>query len=182
VLSECGDGLEAIRKIRALRPTVALVDLAMPGVDGLGVVEALSADETLPTRVVLLSAASDGEIVYRTLAAGAAGYLSKESDRASICDALIEAAEGGTTLGPEVQAGIASEIRRRRENDRLALTSRELEIVTMLAEGLSAPAMAERLFLSTATVKSHLQSLYDKLDVSDRAAAVAEAMRHGILE
>ncbi len=89
---------------------------------------------------------------------------------------------GGTVLAPEVQAGVVAEVRARWRRDTPSLSERERQVLEMIAEGLSAPEIGRRLYLSPATVKSHLQSLYDKLGVSDRAAAVAEAMRRGLLE
>ena len=117
-----------------------------------------------PTRVVFLSAYTDSALVYSALEAGAAGFLSKRADRAVICDAL------------------GQEIRSHRRDDRPALTEREQEVLALAAEGLSAARIGERLFLSPATVKTHLAHLYEKLGVSDRAAAVAAAFRHRILE
>ena len=134
------------------------------------------------TRVVLLSAFVDSALAYRALGVGAAGYLSKDSTGERICDAIAAVSRGETVLDPEVQAGVAHEIRLRVEDERPALTSREREILRLTADGCSAPQIAERLYLSPNTVRTHLQHLYDKLGVSDRAAAVAEAMRQRLLE
>jgi two-component system, NarL family, nitrate/nitrite response regulator NarL len=91
-------------------------------------------------------------------------------------------ARGRTVLSPEPQAGVAREIRLRGASDRAAMTARERETLTLIAEGLSAPQIGRVLHLSTATVKTHLRHIYEKLGVSERAAAVAEAMRRGLLE
>jgi two-component system, NarL family, nitrate/nitrite response regulator NarL len=124
------------------------------------------------------------ELTYRTVANGARGYLSKESSRQEVCDAIVTIARGGTALAAEAQAGLAHEIQEReRTGGRpLQLTGREQEVLNLVAQGHSAPDIANDLHLSTTTVKSHLHSLYEKLGVSDRAAAVAEAMRRGLLE
>jgi two-component system nitrate/nitrite response regulator NarL len=95
---------------------------------------------------------------------------------------ILAVAHGETVLDPEVQAGVAREIRMRAEDERPALTPREREILRLTADGCSAPQIAERLYLSPTTVRTHLQHLYEKLGVSDRAAAVAEAMRQRLLE
>ena len=145
------------------------------------VVDAVTRDD-LPTRVVLLSAFVDSALAYRALGVGAAGYLSKDSTGERICDAIAAVSRGETVLDPEVQAGVAHEIRLRVEDERPALTSREREILRLTADGCSAPQIAEQLYLSPTTVRTHLQHLYDKLGVSDRAAAVAEAMRQRLLE
>lgn len=181
LVAECGDGREALDEIRRLEPDVAVLDVKLPGLDGQQVLSALTRDG-VSTRVVFLSAYLDSEIVYAAVAGGAAAYLSKETTRAAICEAVAAAARGETQLSPEIQAGIAREIRLRKGDDRPVLTPREREVLVLVSNGCSAPEIAERLFLSPATVKTHLQHLYEKLEVSDRAAAVAEAMRRGLLE
>ncbi|MBI5106234.1 MAG: response regulator transcription factor [Solirubrobacterales bacterium] len=181
VVGESSDGRTALPEIRDLAPDVALLDVRMPGLSGTDVLNAI-AREHLPTRVVFLSAHVDSDLVYRAVAMGAAGYLSKEADRATIFDAVAAAARGETVLAPEVQGGLATQIQLRETEARPVLSPREQEILRMIADGGSAPEIARRLHLSPSTVKTHLQSLYEKLGVSDRAAAVAVAMRAGLLE
>jgi len=181
LVGEAQDGRTALERIRALRPTVALLDFKMPGLDGLQVLQAIRRDE-LPTAVVLLSAHTTPEAIYECIAGGAAAFLSKEADRDEICDAVAAAARGEVRLAADVQDHLVRELRLRTAARAPHLTAREREVLTMIADGLSAPDIAERLTLSTATVKSHLQSLYGKLEVGDRAAAVAVAMRQGLLE
>lgn len=181
LVGEAADGRQALDEIRRLRPDVAVLDVKMPGLDGVRVLNALRRDEA-PTRVLFLSAYLDSAIVYRAVAAGASAYLSKDAGRQVICDAVAAVARGDSVLAPEIHAGIAQEIRLRENDDRPALTPREREILHLTAEGCSAPEIGRRLYLSTTTVKTHLQHLYEKLGVSDRAAAVAEAMRRGLLE
>jgi two-component system nitrate/nitrite response regulator NarL len=181
LVGEAQDGRAALQQIRALRPTVALLDFKMPGLDGLQVLRAIRRDE-LPTAVVLLSAHITPEAVYECIAGGASAFLSKEADRDEICAAVAAAARGEVRLAADVQGHLVRELRLRAAARAPHLTSREREVLLMIADGLSAPDIAERLTLSTATVKSHLQTLYGKLEVSDRAAAVAVAMRQGLLE
>jgi two-component system nitrate/nitrite response regulator NarL len=181
LVAEVTDGRSALDQVRELEPDVALLDLRMPELDGMQVLNAIVREE-LGTRVVFLSAHVDGGTVYAAVGAGASGYLSKDAGAAAVCDAIAVAARGGTVLPTELQAGIAAEIRLRSEEDRPLLTKREQEVLRLVADGCSAPDTAKRLQLSQGTVKSHLQHLYQKLGVSDRAAAVAEAMRRGLLE
>ncbi|MDO8184152.1 response regulator transcription factor [Conexibacter sp. JD483] len=181
LVGEAADGRAALEAIRELRPDVAVIDVKMPELDGLQVVAAVRRDE-LPTRVLLLSAFLDSSIVFQAVGAGAAAYLSKEADRGQIGDAIAAVARGETVLSPEAQAGIAAEVRSRQVEDRPLLTPREREVLGHVAAGRGAPEIARLIHLSPATVKGHLQSLYEKLGVSDRAAAVAEAMRRGLLE
>jgi two-component system nitrate/nitrite response regulator NarL len=181
VVSEAGDGRAALDAIRCQRPDVALVDYRLPELDGVAVVNAVTRD-ALPTRVLLVSAFTDSGVVYRALETGAAGFLPKEARREEIVDGVLACARGETVLPPEVATGLVSEIRLRKRHDAPALTEREQEILRMIADGKSLPAIAKELFLGVTTVKTHVQHLYEKLGVSDRAAAVAAAMRRGLLE
>ena len=150
-------------------------------IDGFGVLNAVVRDE-LPTRVLLLTASVDPAGVYTAIGAGAAGCLYKDTDADGLCEAIIAVGRGETVLAAGAQGAVAQQIRIRSVQDRPLLTSREGEILILVADGLSTPAIADHLTLSAATVRTHLQHLYDKLGVSDRAAAVAEAMRRGLLE
>jgi two-component system nitrate/nitrite response regulator NarL len=182
LVAEAADGREALDRIRELSPAVAVVDLRLPGLDGLEILNAVRRDG-LPTRILMLSAATDGPLVFEAVSGGAAGYLSKSADRTEVCDAVAAIARGETVLDPQLQSGLLEEVRARGVADtRPVLTPRETEILRLIAEGLSAPEIGRRLYLSTATVKTHLGHLYEKLGVSDRAASVAEAMRRGLLE
>ena len=182
LVAEASDGSAALDKIRELRPDVAVIDVRMPKLDGSDVLVALR-DEGLRTNVVFLSAFLDPKTVYDAVAAGANAYLSKEAETDEIVTAILAAARGETILGPEVQTGLAEQIRLREESEaRPRLSGREQEVLNLIAQGLSAPEIGERIHLSTATVKTHLQHLYEKLGVSERAAAVAEGMRRGLVE
>lgn len=181
VVAQAQDGREALELIREHHPAVALVDYQMPEVDGLGVVRAVVRDG-LPTRVVLLSAITDNAIVYRALEEGAAGYLSKDARRAEIVDAVQQVARGKTVVPPELAAGLATQIRLRSQPAGPVLSERERQVLHAFAAGKSIPAVAAELFLAPSTVKTHTQRLYEKLGVSDRAAAVAQALRQGLLE
>jgi len=182
LVAEASDGRAALEKIRDLEPDVAVIDVRMPELDGSDVLVALR-DEGLRTNVVFLSAFLDAKTVYDAVAAGANAYLSKEAEKDEIVTAIQAAARGETILGPEVQTGLAEQIRFREENEsRPRLSDREHEVLKLIAEGLSAPEIGARIHLSTATVKTHLQHLYEKLGVSERAAAVAEGMRRGLVD
>lgn len=178
---EAGDGTQALALIRKLSPDVAVVDVQMPGIDGFGVLNAVMRDG-LSTRVLLLTASEDSAASVEAIGAGAGGYLLKDADADAVCDAVAAVARGETVLAADIEASLAHAIRPRAADDRPVLSPREREIVVLTADGLSAPEIAARLILSPATVRTHLQHLYDKLGVSDRAAAVAEAMRRGLVE
>ena len=181
MIGEAGNGREALDVITRERPAVALVDQQMPDMDGVALLHALVRDR-VPTRVLLLSAHTDSAIVFRALEEGAAGYLSKESRREQIVDAVLSVARGQTVLPAELAGGLAGEIRLRAQSQGPVLSERELQVLRGFARGLSIPQVASELYIGTSTVKTHTQRLYEKLGVSDRAAAVAEAMRRGMLE
>jgi two-component system, NarL family, nitrate/nitrite response regulator NarL len=181
LVGEAADGREALAEIKRLTPAVALLDVKMPGIDGASIAQAVRRDGT-PTRVVLISAHAPSDLVYRAISLGAAAYLSKEASREEICDTVAAVARGETRLSPAIQGDLVRQIQMRAAGERPVLSQREREVLELIAEGLSAPDVAKRLHVSTATVKTHLQSLYEKLGVSDRAAAVASAMRNGLLE
>jgi two-component system nitrate/nitrite response regulator NarL len=173
VVGEAEDGRAALDDIRRLRPDVAVLDVQMPGLDGYAVLNAILRDD-IPTRVIFLSSTVDAcpetEAVERP--EGAMGYLPKEASRDRICDAVASVGRGDGMPGVLVPA---------REH-RPLLSPRELEVLRLTAGGQSAPSIGRELHLSPETVKTHLRNVYDKLGVFDRAAAVAEGMRRGLVE
>ncbi|BBX19303.1 DNA-binding response regulator [Mycolicibacterium duvalii] len=181
VVAEADDGPAALAAIREHAPQVALLDYRMPGMDGAEVAAAVRRDD-LATRVLLISAHDESAIVYRALQDGAAGFLPKESTRGELVSAVLDCAKGRDVIAPSLAAGLAGEIRRRAEPEAPVLSPREREVLALIAAGASIPAMARELFLAPSTVKTHVARLYDKLGVSDRAAAVAEAMRRKLLD
>jgi two-component system nitrate/nitrite response regulator NarL len=181
VVAEAEDGATALELIKKHLPQVALLDYRMPGMDGAQVAAAVRRDD-LPTRVLLLSAHDESAIVYRALQEGAAGFLPKESTRSELVNAVLSCAKGRDVISPDLAAGLAGEIRRRNEPDVPVLSPREREVLKLIANGRSVPAIAKELYLAPSTVKTHVQRLYEKLGVSDRAAAVAAAMRSKLLE
>jgi two-component system, NarL family, nitrate/nitrite response regulator NarL len=181
VVAEAHDGVTALQAIRTHLPQVALLDYRMPGMDGAEVAAAVQRDE-LPTRVLLVSAHDESAIVYRALQDGAAGFLPKESTRTELVTAVLDCAKGRDVVPPSLAAGLAGEIRRRAEPKGPVLSPREREVLKLIAAGRSIPAIAKELYLAPSTVKTHVQRLYEKLGVSDRAAAVAEAMRRKLLD
>lgn len=181
LVGEFADGRVALDAILALSPDVALLDVRLPGLDGFEVLEAL-VRQRCRTRVLFLSAQLDERDVYESLAAGAAGFLSKLADELEVSDAILAVAAGGTVIPGELTAGVPREIGDGPGADREDLRPRQREILQMVSEGKTAQQIAERLHLATPTVKAHLQQLYKKLEVSDRAAAVAVALRRGLIE
>jgi two-component system nitrate/nitrite response regulator NarL len=181
IVAEAGEGREALSEIQEHQPDVALLDYKLPGLDGVAVTHAVVRDG-LQTRVLLLSAFTDSGLVYKALQTGAAGYLPKEAKREEIVDAVLACARGETIVPTDLTSGLVSEIRMRAASDGPVLTDRETQVLRLIAAGKSLPEIAKELYLGLTTVKTHAQHLYEKLGVSDRAAAVAEAMRRGLIE
>lgn len=181
VVAEAGSGREALELIDRELPDVAVVDYQLPDIDGVRVVHALRRDAST-TRVLLVSAVTDGAVVFKAIQEGAAGYLAKEARRSEIIDAVIKVARGETVVPAELAAGLADQIRLRADTSAPAFSAREMEVLRGFACGRSIPQLAAELYLAPSTVKTHTQRLYEKLGVSDRAAAVAAAMRLGLLE
>jgi two-component system, NarL family, nitrate/nitrite response regulator NarL len=181
VVAEADDGVAALALIKTHLPHVALLDYRMPGMDGAKVAAAVRKDN-LPTRVLLLSAHDESAIVFHALTEGAAGFLPKEATKTEIVKGVLDCAKGRDVVSPALAAGLAGEIRRRGEAQTPTLSPREREVLDFIAQGLSTPEIAAELYLAPSTVKTHVQRLYEKLGVGDRAAAVAAAMRRGLLE
>jgi two-component system nitrate/nitrite response regulator NarL len=175
----CSGGRGALDVIRAKAPDTALLDLRMPDVDGMAVLDELVRIRSR-TRVVFLSAYDDGESVHAALEAGAAGYLTKDTDRDEICDAIANAAHGEIVVSPTLPAALFDHLRRRAAQPP-KLGAREAEVMRLTADGLTCNEIGHALGIAPSTVKTHLQRVYGKLEVTDRAAMVAVAFRMGLL-
>lgn len=174
------DGPRALEEIKRLGPDVAILDLRMPGLDGMQVTEALRTAGT-PTRVLLLSGYGEGAIVHEALQAGAAGYLAKEAGEDELCRAALAVARGEGALSSELQRGLFNQIRAHAPGTDPQLSENELEALEMAANGLSNREIAVKLIVSPGTVKTYLHRAYEKLGAHDRAAAIAEAMRRRLI-
>jgi DNA-binding NarL/FixJ family response regulator len=176
VVGEAGDGMEAVSLAERLQPDVVLMDLHMPVLDGPGATTELARRVPSARVLVLTTFDTDADIV-RAVEAGATGYLLKDTPRDQLVDAVRRAANGETVLAPPVAARL---MRRMRDRD-FELTAREMQVLQGVARGLSNAAIGRELFVSEATIKTHLLHIFEKLDVSDRTAAVTVAMTRGIL-
>ena len=176
VVGEAGSGPEAVALAGRLRPDVVLMDLRMPGGDGVDATRRLAGT----TVVVLTTYDSDADIL-RAVEAGAAGYLLKDTPRAVLADSVRAAARGETVLAPTVAGRLLGRMRADRAEPGERLTARETEVLALVARGLTNAAIARRLILSEATVKTHLLRACGKLGVSGRTAAVTRAIETGAL-
>ena len=178
----CDSGEQAIELITGEAPDMVVLDFQLGDITGLDVLNDITG-RGVATRVLFVSGRLQDDDAYRLVEAGAAGIIEKDATFDQIADAIQRVARGEAVLSPRVQAAVMAGVRERRERGpAVRLSDREQEILRGLVRGLSAPAIGRELSLSAATVKSYLQRLYDKLGVSDRAAAVAEGMRRGLVD
>jgi DNA-binding NarL/FixJ family response regulator len=177
VVGEAADGAEALALVDTLAPDVILMDLRMPGVGGLEAIHALG-QRGSAARVLVLTTYDSDRDVLPALGAGATGYLLKDAPRPELLRAIRAAARGETVLAPSVVARLVTDLRNPAQEQ---LSERELEVLTLIASGETNRGAATRLFISEATVKTHLIHIYGKLGVADRAAAVAVAYERGVL-
>ncbi len=180
LVGEATDGPTALRDIERLRPTVASVAVRVPGLGGIELVRAIVA-AGLPTRAIVMGSPLGAVAVADALDAGAWGYVWKGQDQSVMADALAAVGRGELFLGPRVQAELFENVRQRANGERLELTPRETEVLALLADGQTTKDIAAQLGMSVPTVKTHLRRSCAKLGVTDRTAAVAKAMRYGLL-
>ncbi|GLI26790.1 DNA-binding response regulator [Agromyces rhizosphaerae] len=187
VVAEAPDGLEAVRLAAEHAPDLVLMDLRMPGLDGAAATERIlaeAADAGRATRVLVLTTYETDDHIIGAIEAGASGYLLKAAPQDEIVAGVRAVAAGETVLAPSIAAKLVARVRTGAApaaSDSPALSPRELEVLRLVADGRSNPAIAAELFIGEATVKTHLQHVFEKLDVSDRTRAVTRAMELGLL-
>jgi DNA-binding NarL/FixJ family response regulator len=185
VVGAAADGEEAVAMAAEQRPDVVLMDLVMPGMDGVDATRRILA--LLPrAQVVILSAYADDESVFAAINAGAAGYLTKDSGGEQIRKAIETVMAGGALLDPLVQRRLLERVRAHSKQPPGVpphdLTHREVEVLRLISHGLNNQEIAKSLFLSEATVKTHVNNILAKTELRDRAQAVAYAFRYGLAE
>lgn len=181
LVGEASDGNEALSLCKKLKPDVVLMDLRMPNMDGLTAIEKLRAEQP-EIAVVILTTFNEDDLMFRGLQAGARGYLLKDTDRSTLFDTIRAAARGETLLKPEIVARVLSQANAPKtvSSASVNLTERELEVLAMVARGERSKEIAAHLGISERTVKAHLASIYSKLGVDSRAAAIAVASKNGL--
>jgi two-component system, NarL family, response regulator YdfI len=184
LVGEASDGAEALDLCQKLNPDVVLMDLRMPNMDGLTAIERLRTKQP-GIAVVILTTFNEDELMFRGLQAGARGYLLKDTDRSTLFNSIRAAARGETLLKPEIMAKVLALTNRPaaipQSNEPVNLTDRELEVLQSVAHGERSKEIAVQLGISERTVKAHLASIYGKLGVDSRAAAIAVAAQMGLL-
>jgi DNA-binding NarL/FixJ family response regulator len=187
VVGSAGDGEEAVRLTLERSPDVVLMDLRMPRCDGVEATRRIL-EEQPSSRVVVLTTYADDESVFGALEAGAMGYLTKDSGAQEIQRAIRTVHAGEALLDPSVQLRLIQSLRGEEQPARSGsslpddLTQREAEVLRLIAQGLNNREIAERLFISEATVKTHINNIFSKAELRDRAQAVVYAIRHGLAQ
>jgi DNA-binding NarL/FixJ family response regulator len=177
VVGEAGDGAEAVARATALRPDVVLMDLRMPRMDGVEAIRRLQR-EAPAIRVLVLTTFDTDSDVLPAIEAGATGYLLKDAPVDELLRAVRAAARGESVLAPTVAGRLMGRVRQPVQG---TLSQRELQVLRLIADGATNREAAAKLFISEASIKTHLLHIYDKLGVRDRAAAVGEAFRRGLV-
>lgn len=177
VVGEAGSGDEAVALTRVKQPDVILMDLRIPGLDGVGATRKILAESPGQCVVMLMTYESDSDIL-RAVEAGAAGYLLKDASRTELADAIRAASRGETVLAPSVAGKLVNRVRNPAPQP---LSAREIVVLRLVSKGSTNADIGRALHISEATVKTHLLRVFAKLDVSDRTAAVMAAMNAGVL-
>ena len=182
VVGQCADGREAVAAVAELLPSVVLLDLLMPGLDGLGALRLVKA-ESPSTQVVILTSHLGEEHMVDAMKAGATSYLLKTSGAPEVIEAVRAASRGESRLDPSVAARLLDELRApsRHEGASAGLTPREVEVLTLVARGRSNRAIADQLFIGEETVKTHISNILTKLHLADRTQAAIYALRQGLV-
>jgi NarL family two-component system response regulator YdfI len=182
LVGEAADGAEAVRLCAQLHPSVVLMDLRMPGMDGLTAIERLRVEQP-QIAVIILTTFNEDDLMLRGMQAGAKGYLLKDTDRETLFNSIRAAARGETLLKPEIMARLLAKAGtgKTTANEGIDLTEREMEVLMRVAQGERSKEIAIRLEITERTVKAHLASIYNKWGVDSRAAAIAIAAQKGLL-
>ena len=183
VVGEASNGEEAIALVEKSQPDIVLLDIRMPGVDGLEAARRIR--EQFPNvGAIMLTAYDDRQFVVEAVRAGARGYVLKARDAEHLIQTVRLVAGGNMVIDPQLVVALAEELSQAKERDRKAetLTAREVEVLQLLAFGHTNKDIADQLFISPDTVKTHLEHIFEKLGAADRTAAVAEALRRRLIE
>jgi NarL family two-component system response regulator LiaR len=181
VVGEAGDGQEAVAQADALRPDVILMDLVMPGMDGIKATRQIAAGEAGPPILVLTSFAGDDK-VFPAIKAGALGYLLKDSEPTDLVEAIQQVHRGEPSLAPSIAQKVLKELRHpsARPLTPDPLTDREMEVLRLVAKGLTNPEIAQQLVITEATVRTHVSNILSKLHLANRVQATLYALQEGI--
>jgi DNA-binding NarL/FixJ family response regulator len=175
VVGEAGNGREAVDLWKRHRPDVTLLDLRMPELDGVGVIKQIRADDE-NTRIIVLTTFDGDEDIFRAIQAGAKGYLLKDVPRQALIDCIRRVHAGGTCVPVNLASKLAERVSSK------GVSEREIDVLKLMAQGKTNKEIGSALFISGGTVKSHVKSIFSKLNVNSRAEAVANAAHRGLIQ
>lgn len=181
LVGEAGDGVQALQLARELKPDVLLLDIVMPGKSGLDVIEALGgADSSIP--ILVLTSYDDEDIVFPAIKAGATGYLLKNTSPLTLLRAIRDVHQGQPTMSPAIARKLMAHMQAPSDlpPTQEPLTDRELQVIELLAQGLTNVEIGERLFIETGTVRTHVSNILNKLHLANRTQAALYAVREGL--
>ena len=184
VIAQAGNGSEAVKYAREVNPDVVLMDINMPGTNGLQAIKEIKQDK-LACKVIVLTIHEDREYLFKTLQMGAEGYVLKDAEPAVLLEAIRNVHNGQSYIQPNMTKELVREFNRvtlheKEKNEENNLTSREIEVLELIAEGMINKEIAKQLYISEKTVKNHVSNIFKKLNVSDRTQAAIYAFKHNI--
>lgn len=184
VVAQAGNGSEAVKFAREVNPDVVLMDINMPGTNGLQAIKEIKQDK-LACKVIVLTIHEDREYLFKTLQMGAEGYVLKDAEPAVLIEAIRNVHNGQSYIQPNMTKELVREFNRvtlheKERNDENNLTSREIEVLELIAEGMINKEIARQLYISEKTVKNHVSNIFKKLNVSDRTQAAIYAFKHNL--
>lgn len=184
VTAQASNGNEAVKLAREYKPDIVLMDINMPGINGLQAIKEIK-QEKLPCKVIVLTIHEDREYLFKTLQMGAEGYVLKDAEPAVLIEAIRSVYNGQSYIQPNMTRELVKEFNRvtlheKDKNEDNNLTSREIQVLELIAEGMINKEIARQLYISEKTVKNHVSNIFKKLDVSDRTQAAIYAFKHNI--
>lgn len=184
VIAQASNGDEATRMTREYNPDIVLMDINMPGTNGLQAIKELKLEQS-PSKIIVLTIHEDREYLFKTLQMGAEGYVLKDAEPAVLVDAIRSVFNGQSFIQPNMTKELVKEFNRvtlheKDKGDENNLTSREIEVLELIAEGMINKEIAKQLYISEKTVKNHVSNIFKKLNVSDRTQAAIYAFKHNI--
>jgi two-component system response regulator DevR len=180
IVGEAADGAAAMKAVDNLKPNIVLLDLRMPGIDGIDVCREISANHP-DVRVIILTAFLDSDTINRCIQAGAKGYVIKDVERTDLKRSIRDVANGGAVLDRKVHTVVVERLKREGDRNRPVLTEREVSILKLMAEGFTNRQIATKLYVSEGTIKDQLQKIMDKLGASNRVSALYVAAKEGLI-
>ncbi len=181
VIGEAGNGREAITKVESRHPDVVLMDLVMPEMDGVQATNKISKSSPAP-EILIITSFSEEERIIKAIKSGASGYLIKDASPDELIRAIRDVYRGESTLDPKIAGTVFRSVQNKSEDSTEELTERETDVLKLLAEGLSNDDIADKLYISERTARSHVSNILGKLDLSNRTQAALYAVRKGIAE